>query len=167
MGIPWWIWILLGFSIINLIVPDPIPVVDEIIPFLIPLVFIINLLRKGALRNFYQQQYKQHQAGAGRTSQSSTGSSSQQGSGSFYSRFSGWGQGFQQPQAGTTGKDPYEVLGVKRGASMDEIKKAYRVKLKKYHPDIVANLKLGQEYREMFEEKTREIHKAYEHLGGK
>jgi DnaJ-domain-containing protein 1 len=50
---------------------------------------------------------------------------------------------------------------------MEEIKKAYREKLKKYHPDIVANLKLGDDYREMFEEKTREIQHAYEQLGGK
>ncbi|MCK5095664.1 MAG: DnaJ domain-containing protein [Spirochaetes bacterium] len=59
------------------------------------------------------------------------------------------------------------MLGVDRGAPMDEIKKAYRNKLKKFHPDIVANLKLGAEYREMFEEKTREIQRAYEQLGGK
>ena len=42
-----------------------------------------------------------------------------------------------------------------------------RDKLKKFHPDIVENLKLGPEYREMFEEKTRDIQKAYEKLGGK
>jgi len=32
-------------------------------------------------------------------------------------------------------RDPYSVLGVKRGASMDEVKKAYRKKALKYHPD--------------------------------
>lgn len=164
MGIPWWIWIIIGLSVISWILPDGIPGEE----FLLPAIALGSLLlRRRLLKNSYRQQYQQHQAGAGRTSQSSTESSSQQGGGSFYSRFSGWGQGFQQPQTGTIGKDPYEVLGVKRGASMDAIKKAYRVKLKKYHPDIVANLKLGPEYREMFEEKTREIHKAYEHLGGK
>jgi molecular chaperone DnaJ len=50
---------------------------------------------------------------------------------------------------------------------MDEIKKAYREQIKKYHPDKVESLKLGPEYRSMFEEKTMEIQKAYESLGGK
>ena len=33
-------------------------------------------------------------------------------------------------------KDPYEVLGISRGASEEEVTKAYRRLAKKYHPDL-------------------------------
>ena len=33
-------------------------------------------------------------------------------------------------------RDYYEVLGLQKGASEDEIKKAFRQSAKKYHPDL-------------------------------
>ena len=37
------------------------------------------------------------------------------------------------------GKDPFEVLGVSRGASDEEVKNAYRALVRKYHPDNYDN----------------------------
>ena len=55
-------------------------------------------------------------------------------------------------------KDYYEVLGLKKGASDDEIKKAYRRLAKKWHPDA------NPDNRKEAEEKFKEIGEAYEVL---
>jgi DnaJ-domain-containing protein 1 len=60
--------------------------------------------------------------------------------------------------------DPYAVLGVARGASADEIGRAYRTQMKLYHPDRVADL--GPELQEVAHRKSLEIRRAYEEIGG-
>ena len=55
-------------------------------------------------------------------------------------------------------RDYYEVLGVEKTATADEIKKAYRKLAKKYHPDA------NSDHKEEAEKKFKEIAEAYETL---
>jgi len=55
-------------------------------------------------------------------------------------------------------KDFYEVLGVSRDSSAEDIKKAYRKLALKYHPD-------RNKDDESAQEKFKEINLAYEALG--
>ncbi|MCI8759769.1 MAG: molecular chaperone DnaJ [Clostridia bacterium] len=57
-----------------------------------------------------------------------------------------------------TKRDYYEVLGVNKNATDDELKKAYRKLAKKYHPDANPNDKAGAEA------KFKEVNEAYENL---
>ena len=56
-------------------------------------------------------------------------------------------------------KDPYEVLGVLKKASLADIKKAYRNLAKKHHPD------LNPRSKKESEKKFKEIIHAYELIG--
>lgn len=55
-------------------------------------------------------------------------------------------------------KDYYSTLGIKKGASKDEIKKAYRKLARKYHPDV-------NQGDDTAAKKFKEISEAYEVLG--
>ena len=51
--------------------------------------------------------------------------------------------------------DPYEILGLRQGASEEEVKKAYKALAKKYHPDVTGNDPAAAK-------KMQEINSAYD-----
>lgn len=56
--------------------------------------------------------------------------------------------------------DPYEILGIPRSASQEDIRKAYRELVKKYHPDKYQ----GNPLADLAEEKLQEVNWAYDTL---
>jgi len=64
------------------------------------------------------------------------------------------------PPAAPAAQDPYELLGIPRTASDDELEQAYRRLMSEYHPDRVANA--AKEIRDIADRRTREINQAYD-----
>ncbi len=62
---------------------------------------------------------------------------------------------------GDTG-DPYSVLGIPPGASMEDVHRAYRREMAKYHPDRVSHL--GEELQRVAHRKSLEIQEAYQEI---
>ena len=66
-------------------------------------------------------------------------------------------------------KDYYAILGVERGASAEDIKKAYRKLARKYHPDVSKEPNAEEKFKEMGEAyetlKDPEKRAAYDRLG--
>jgi curved DNA-binding protein len=66
-------------------------------------------------------------------------------------------------------KDYYEVMGVARGATQDEIKRAYRKLARKYHPDVSKEADAEERFKSLGEAyevlKDPEKRAAYDQLG--
>ena len=86
--------------------------------------------------------------------------------GSTYGNSSGgYRQGGSYQRTGTYTSNRsryYRILGLKDGASQEEIKKAYRQLAKEHHPDKFANA--SDTEKKYHESKMKEINEAYENL---
>ena len=58
--------------------------------------------------------------------------------------------------------DPYQILGIDRNASPEDIKHAYRHLAGQYHPDKVMHL--GEEFKTLAEKRFKDIQRAYSEL---
>jgi DnaJ-domain-containing protein 1 len=68
----------------------------------------------------------------------------------------------EAPHPSVIPSDPYELLEIAADATPEEITRAYREQLKRYHPDRVAGL--GDELQRLAHERTIAIQRAYDLL---
>ena len=135
------LYVISGFDIIPEWVVGPIGVIDDII--ILGAVYWYFIYRPAKIRARSQRAYYQEGEGTRRESYQEN-------------------QKRAQTDKRFSKSDPYEVLGVRRQASIDDIKSAYRKLAAKYHPDKVVHL--GDEFRTLAERKFKEIQEAYQEL---
>lgn len=68
----------------------------------------------------------------------------------------------QAPDSAASLSDAYKLLGVSKGTSDDEVKKAYRRLMSQHHPDKLVAKGLPEEMMKVAHQKTMEIKAAYE-----
>jgi uncharacterized membrane protein YkvA (DUF1232 family) len=116
--------------------------------------YIEDVILIGLATYYYRVYQQRHAAHTG---------SSQRGDGQ---RASSQGQQRRDEEASTTSSqksfDPYQVLGIARSATREDIQAAYRARMREYHPDKVAHL--GEELQKLAHDKTLEIQQAYRQL---
>jgi len=135
------LYVISGFDIIPEWVVGPIGVIDDII--ILGALYWYFIYRPAKIRAKSQRAY--YQEGEGRRRESYQENQKRAQTDKRFSK-----------------SDPYEVLGVRRQASIDDIKSAYRKLAAKYHPDKVVHL--GDEFRTLAEQKFKEIQEAYQEL---
>ncbi|MEJ5286858.1 MAG: hypothetical protein CH6_1525 [Candidatus Kapaibacterium sp.] len=57
-------------------------------------------------------------------------------------------------------EEAYAILGLKSDATFEEVKIAYKKKVKEYHPDLLQNM--GEELKELATQKIKEINYAFD-----
>lgn len=82
-----------------------------------------------------------------------------QSSGGSYGSYSGGSQSSAKSK-----RDPYEILGLSKDATFNEIKKKYRELVKKYHPDILMGKGADEDIIQEGTKKLQEINEAYKIL---
>ncbi len=102
-------------------------------------------------RDFYKSRYERGNTGSGYDY--SRSDSSYGNSGSSYS-----GSGFGSSQLDSA----YKILGVESSATDDEIKKAHKRLMLKYHPDRLASQGLTPEMIKLYTEKAKDIQAAFD-----
>ncbi len=112
-------------------------------------------------RNAYQSRYE--------NSSDSYGNGYSQGSGS-YSSGSDYSNGYRQDSSSYGSSDygsskldaAYKILGVESTATDDEVKRAHKKLMLKYHPDRLASQGLTPEMIKLYTEKAKDIQAAFD-----
>lgn len=88
------------------------------------------------------------------------------GSQSSGGSYGGYGSDYSSGSQSTAKnkRDPYEILGLSKDATFNEIKKKYRELVKKYHPDILMGKGADEEIIQEGTKKLQEINEAYKIL---
>ena len=97
------------------------------------------------------------------------GPQSSSGYGGYSSGYGGYSSGYGGYSGGSQGsaktkRDPYEILGLSKDATFNEIKKKYRELVKKYHPDILMGKGADEEIIQEGTKRLQEINEAYKIL---